>query len=341
MPNIANKDQRLIRYLLGELSAEERESIEGQYFQNDNFFQKVRAIEADLIDDYVNGELSDDERKKFESQYLSTPQGRRKVESSRDLLSSMSASSAVATETGGKESLAWWQSFWGRLRGQSSIWPFSFATVALFCIIGCAWLAVVNMRLRSRLEVAQRSTRQNEAERQRLEAQVAAAHERETASLADEQRLKEALQQAQAERANAEALARQKESQRQQMVANGRKTFTTFATYVFPYNPLRSPAQKGPPLVISAGQKTVQLQIDLGRTSYPGYRVSLQTVEGTETWGTIIRKARHTKAGNSITFRLPATLFTRQDYILIVTPSPANEQTESIADYSFRVVRKD
>jgi hypothetical protein len=347
--NIANKDHRLVRYLLGELSVEERESIEEQYFQNDNLFRELQVIESDLIDDYVNGELSAEERRKFEFQFLSTPQGRRKVELSRTLLSSVLATAGKSVETRRKENPSWWQTFWRRTRGQSRAWQFSFATLILFLAIGGPWLVVDNMRLRSRLGVAQSSTHQNELELQRLQAQLAAAQQRqqqeEAAWYAHRQQLNEALQQERTERENAEALARQKESQLQQTLRQGgtteREPPTAIATYVFPYNPVRSPGEKGPPLVISAGQKTVQLQIDLGRTSYPGYRVSLQTVEGTEMWGTVIRKARHTKAGNSITVRLPATIFTRQNYILSVTPSPANGQTESIADYSFRVVRKD
>jgi len=339
--NIANKDKRLVRYLLGELSAADRQRLEEQYFQNDSLFQELQAIESDLIVDYVNGELSAEECKKFEFQFLSTPHGRRKVESSRSLLSSLPAGTGGAAKAVRKDYVPWWQPFWPRMHGQSIAWQSSLASLMLFLTAGGAMLVVQNVRLRSQLEVAQTSTQRNEEERIRLQALVATAQQREAAWLADEQRLREALQRAQTERENAEVLARQKESELQQIVANGRKAFTTFATYVFPYNPVRSPGKQSPPLVISAGQKTVQLQIDLGRTSYPGYRVSLQTVEGTETWGTIIRKARHTKAGNFITVRLPATLFTRQDYILIVSPSAASEQTESIAEYSFRVVRKD
>jgi hypothetical protein len=157
--------------------------------------------------------------------------------------------------------------------------------------------------------------------------------------------LNETLQQERIERENAEELAQQKESQRRQDLqpkgSTGRESSTIIATYLLPFNPVRSVNQQSSPLVISAGQKAVRFKIDLGRTAYPGYRISLQTVEGSEVWGRLIKKAQSTATGTSVTFVLPTNIFTRQDYILTVTPPSVNGQAESIADYSFRVERKD
>jgi anti-sigma factor RsiW len=323
MLNTGDKD-RLVRYLLGELSAEERQSIEEQYFQDDKFFQELLFIEDDLIDEYVQGELSAEQRSKFESQVLSTPQGRRKVESSKALLSSVLEDVEVAEADGKEDRASWWQSLWRSVRGKNRVWQLSFAAVLLLLAVGCAWLTVANLRLRSQLALAERTAREHEHE-----------------SLLLQEQLSEAQRQGQTDRQRVEELARQIEGQVRDVrkeVPQRQEGSRVFASYIFPFNPVRTTGQPDNPLVISAGQKDVFLQIDLGRTVYAGYRVSLQTAEGNEVWGRVFKRARRTASGNSLTVRLPAAIFVRQHYLLIVTPS--NDQSESIVEHSFRV-RKD
>ncbi len=332
--------ERLVMYLLGELSPEEREKIEKQYFQNDKLFQELLSIESDLIVDYLNGELSAEERRKFESQVLSTPQGRRKVESSRALLGAISevAPKVVQGETT-EESSSWLQFLLHPVKARA----WQFATVILLFAGGIGWLAIENIRLRSQLGAARTSSQQNEQERQRLQEQVIAAQQQrqqdETLSGSQIAKLNEELQRARTDRENAIEVARQKESQLRENLRQAASS-TALAAYIFPFNPVRGTNEQTDPLTISKGQKTVTFQIELGPTSIPAFHVSLQTVEGSEVWGNI-RKPRRTRASNSITVGLPATVFTSQHYILILTPSPSTGQTESFAEYSFRVVRND
>ena len=323
------KEERLVRYLLGELSAEERENIEQQYFQSDTLFQELLHVESDLIYDYVNGELSPEQRTSFESQILSTPQGRRKVESSRALLSSMSENTAAVVEV---EKAPWWQSFGFPRWLQPGAWQS--AAVMLLLVIGGGWLGIQNIGLRSQLATLTSSVQQNEQEMRRLQAQVdTAQHQRqqdETAWSSSIAKLNEELQRARAEREQAEQVARQLQQSPRPSAA------TAIATYFLPFISVRGTGEQTEPLTLSKEQKAVRFQIDVGRTAFRAFQVSLQTVDGAEVW-----KARRTKTGNSITVNLPATLFTQQHYILVLTPAGANNQTESFAEYSFRVVRKD
>lgn len=341
MLGIGNKNgERLVMYLLGELSAEERHDIEQQYFQNDKLFQELLSIESDLIDDYLNDELSVEERRKFESQVLSTPQGRRKVESSRALLSAISEVAPKVVHRGTTdEHSSWWQFLWHPVK--TSAWRF--ATVILLFAGGTGWLAIENIRLRSQLGVARTSSQQTEQEVQRLKEQVTAAQyqrqQEETVLRSSIEKLNEDLQRARAERENAVVVARQKESQRRENLQQSESS-TAIATYIFPFNPVRGTSKQTAPLTISKGQKTVPLQIDLGRSTFSAFHVSLQLVEGNEVWGAT-RKAQRKRAGNSITVRLPASVFSSQHYIMVITPSPPNGQTESFAEYSFQVIRKD
>lgn len=349
MRNIDNKDERMIRYLLGDLSSEERKSIEEQYFQDDQFFKEILVIEGELIDEYVCGELSPEERVKFEAQIFSTPQGRRKVEASRTIMSAILEEPSKVAKAGVVEThTSWWQSFRHRLRGQNRVWQISFASVSLLFILGAGWLIVENMRLRSQLRSTQVSLQQKGSDLQRLQGQTVIEQQQqrqqEAEWLANIQQTNEALQRERIERENAERLAQQKENQGRQNLPREnlaeRERPTAIATYVFSFNPVRGTSQQDNPLIIGAGQKNVRFQIDLGRTASSSYRISLQTVEGSEVWGGV-KKTQATKAGNSVRLILPTDIFTRQDYILTVTPLSANGEAESIAEYSFRVVRKD
>jgi anti-sigma factor RsiW len=77
------EDERLARYILGELSEHERERLEAEYFEDDDAFEQMLMAEEELTDAYVRGELSAEERAQFEKSYLSSPRGCERVRSGR------------------------------------------------------------------------------------------------------------------------------------------------------------------------------------------------------------------------------------------------------------------
>ncbi|HEX2341903.1 MAG TPA: zf-HC2 domain-containing protein [Vicinamibacterales bacterium] len=76
---------QLRRYVLGGSTEEEAAATEGEYFEDGDALDRVRAAENDLIDEYVSGELAADERDEFERHYLTTPGHRRRVAVARAL----------------------------------------------------------------------------------------------------------------------------------------------------------------------------------------------------------------------------------------------------------------
>src|SRR5688572_432723 len=64
------------RFLLGDLSVEERERIEELAFDDPETFSLIQSAQDDLIDDFVNDELSSEERERFQNYFLAQP-GRR------------------------------------------------------------------------------------------------------------------------------------------------------------------------------------------------------------------------------------------------------------------------
>ena len=79
-------DKLIAQYLLGELSEEERDRFEEQFFSDDLFFQKVEAARDQLIEDYLRGGLSGRDRERFDAYFLSSPSRREKVETMRALI---------------------------------------------------------------------------------------------------------------------------------------------------------------------------------------------------------------------------------------------------------------
>jgi len=83
-----NKDV-LVRYLLGDLPASERESLELGYFADPETLQALHLAEEDLIDAYVRGRLSPLQQKQFEDFFLDSGESRERVAFARTLLSAM------------------------------------------------------------------------------------------------------------------------------------------------------------------------------------------------------------------------------------------------------------
>ena len=76
---MTKSDQNMTRYLLGELSEQERAALEQQYFDDPQVFEQVLRSESELVDGYVRGQLSAEAREQFEQTYLKHPKRRERV----------------------------------------------------------------------------------------------------------------------------------------------------------------------------------------------------------------------------------------------------------------------
>src|SRR5215831_6146418 len=85
----SGRDDLLLRYLLGALSEEETERLDEQSIVDDDFANRLRLAEDDLVDAYVSGTLSADWLQRFESHYMASPRRRAKVAFAARLLSAV------------------------------------------------------------------------------------------------------------------------------------------------------------------------------------------------------------------------------------------------------------
>lgn len=96
----------LRRYLLGEVSEEERSRWEEQLFTDDESFHQTVTAEYDLVDEYVRGELSQEDRQRFEDRLLRTTAQRDRVRLAEAVRAELpSAGDALATQ---ERSGTWW-----------------------------------------------------------------------------------------------------------------------------------------------------------------------------------------------------------------------------------------
>ena len=72
-------DQLITKYFFGELSDDERRQLEQRYFTDSEFLERMRAIEAELIEDYVGGALPKEAAAKVEAHMLQSPHQQQKL----------------------------------------------------------------------------------------------------------------------------------------------------------------------------------------------------------------------------------------------------------------------
>ena len=69
-------DALLREFLLGKLTDEDREKIEGLFLTDSQARERVLALEQDLVDDYLEDGLSQGDKVRFVSRYARTDEQR-------------------------------------------------------------------------------------------------------------------------------------------------------------------------------------------------------------------------------------------------------------------------
>jgi len=77
--------ERIRRYLLGQLSDGAREEFEQKLLVDEELFEELLVVEDELNDDYLTGELPRDQRLQFEQHFLGVPERQEKLRFARAL----------------------------------------------------------------------------------------------------------------------------------------------------------------------------------------------------------------------------------------------------------------
>jgi len=93
----ARLDDRLTRYLLGQLTEADTEQLDELSVVDDEFAARLRVAETDLIDAYVRRTLTGELLERFESRYLASPKRRARVAFAKRFVSAVDAAAEAQT----------------------------------------------------------------------------------------------------------------------------------------------------------------------------------------------------------------------------------------------------
>lgn len=306
----------IVKYLLGALSEQEQAQVQERFLQDNEYFDRLQAVEDDLIDDYVHNRLSRDERKYFEANYLITAERRKKVEFAADLAKTL----AVPP----------WRDLLNILKIKLHVlgnfltapppflrWAYAF-TVITICI-GGAWLI---LRLQTELE--------------QIKVQRAAFSQRER-DLSEQVKLEQQRTEQMREELKSE---KDQRSQLEQKLAKLSPFQPPPVAFVLVPD-LRRTAEPEKRFVIPSGVASVQLQLDLeSKIDYKSYRVAVETAAGNELWSQDMLRPRIIDMGKAIVVILPTIILTTDDYIIKVKGLAANGALEEVNEYFFPVLKR-
>src|SRR5262245_10236295 len=335
MTKVSPNTSHMVRYLLGRLPEDEQTSFEEQLLESEALFEALEETESELIDEYVGDTLSADDRRQFELYFLTQPERRARVEFARALREAAAEhgrakrSRAARLEVAASPETAGWWRRWGEFLIPRP----QFSALAACCLIATFTVLgglILALKDNSRLR---QQLQQAQAERTESQQQSAAQLAAAESQLSNERSLRQ-----RAEEALDHLNPRPKEG--------GRPAIVSFILSAF-FRPERggeSQARtKYQQILIPEAAKEVSLTfpVQVQSPDFSGYRVSLRRADDPsqiEIWGRSGLPVV-SKPGQQIRIALPAGLLIAGEYRLKLSGVLSGSNTEPIGEYRFAVIR--
>ena len=318
---IAQNENLIRRYLLGELAEADQAALEQELLIDRVKFDQVWAVENELVDSYVRGEMSRADRKRFESHYLATPLHRERVAIAQSFLTVIDQTAGERGEVREKEPVVHWGRSFPRRSPRPVFGPAIAMVVvmALLLTFSLVWSNTERARLTGQIARVQKEAQTEHAFLRQRERELASRNQEIENEIADVSQRNERL------KAELEQLRRREQA-----------TPSTVFSYLLLPASIRSP--KGPPqttIALSAGK--AHLWMELYNKVYATYQVIVQSVEGREILRRRTGKFRFGKDRTFATLPINAGDLTKGDYILILFGQTADGRSDEIDRYFFRV----
>jgi hypothetical protein len=305
-------DRLLTRYLLGALPPEETERMDELSIVDDEFAQRLHAVENELVDAYVRNELPEIDVQKFKSFYLSSAKRRQKVQFAeafegfkKPLRRSEEAAETAPVAPAEARPLR-------RPFSLFAVRPWALVAIALAVALISGYLVYDNIRLQQQIGAAR-------AEQARL--------------LQHQQEFEQELKQQQS--ANAET---QKQLEQARTSAPNLRQLKTVAMLLWP--PTRG-ATRIPALSLPEGTDLAVLTLAIESDEFSAYRAALKDPEANHViWQSEDLESVPAGERRAISISFPASLLKAQNYIVELTVAPAKGHAKMVGAYPFRVVLK-
>ena len=331
-------EELIVQYLLGSLPEAETERFDELCFVDDEFAERLSAIENDLVDTYVRGELSSRNLKRFDSHYLASPRRREKIRIARAFqIHSERAVAAgrVAFAPGPSQmnptsdipipqrTLLWSLSIVPRL---------ALTAAAILGLVGVGWLVFELSLLRSQVDRAQ-------ASRIALE-----QREKELRELLERQQRASSAKEKELERVREEKDGLERQMALERQAAKSQPPALAANLNIVPFK-LAAPTRTGGQVTtisLPHGTYYVVLQVELEPDDYPSYSAALLTQPGKRpaVWKRESLKSRALGESKVIEIIIPASILKSQEYLLAVTGISDGGVAEGERGYLFKVVKQ-
>jgi len=294
----------MMRYLLGDLSEEERDQLEREYIASDELFEQCLTTEDDLIDAYLDGELTPKQRDQFIRNFLTTPARGEKVNFARAWKQLVSE----ATATGGSTMPA--------PATRSSI----LMAASLVLVVLTAWLAIRSFRLQH--DLAESRNLQKTMEQQR------AMQDR--ALKSQESKIDELSREVAAERNQVADL------RKNHPAPAGDRTIPSFD---LTSKLVRSGKIQWQTMVVPSGAEVIRMRLKFDSGKFTQYRAILQSMDEEELWSQSRLSSRAEGEISSVSVLLPATTLRSGEYVWVLQGQNGSE-VQDVAVFYFKLDRK-
>lgn len=339
MSKTAKRDTDEMRYLLEDLSEDEKNRMEDAFFADDSKFEAVELAEDDLIDAYVRNELSPEEQRQFKAKLLSSPRILERVnfakalaEKADSFLSSEAQRSIELapsfTPPADKPQTRWW----GGFLAQRPAWGLAMAACALLILVAGFVLLFGWLRLRNeseRLASERAALERRKEELDKLSGEQRSTSDQQTAEL---QRERDQLAQ---DRKRIEDLKR---GQNREEPGKGSTLGSVVHLLLTPGGSRSSGA--GHDFPIGPEASTVKLDLALERNDYRSYIATIETPDGKVFVSRKWLKAHNDGSGQVVTVQIPVRLLPPNNYNVTLKGVASSGTPEDVGIYSFRVLKR-
>lgn len=326
----------MTRFLLGQLSDEERKAVEERFLADDEYFAQLLVMEDSLVDDYVLGRLTDDQLKQAELLFRSSAVGKREVRFTRNLVASLREARA-AKEQGAKQKKKTTLVTNQIVPPKTSPWLQSQASINLIASglsglpkVFSATLGLIVLLLAGTaiyfIYQYQRQNRDLLAQQVALERNVQEVRDKLNQEMQNSAEINKRLD-----------LETEKRTQAEEALAQSRNNGSPSITSLLLLPTVFQRSGGAKTVSLNPGTNRLQLLLEIpSDTSYPAYSLRIKTFEGLTIWSRDSIPASQIKQ-RKLSLILNSSLFPYNDYRVELHGLPDSGTAQLVADYAFRV----
>lgn len=329
MSNQSANDHLLVRYLLGQVSEEDRASIEERFIRDQDYFNQLLIVEDELRCAYARGSLLPDDRRRFEERFLIFPDERNRVGLAKAMigeLSSMSLETAREPVAARRAEKKGWRALFDSFGLAAPALRFAAMAAVMLVVITCAWLTFEAVRLRKQISqlTADRDNREREIAQQSAEERERTA--KLTGELEDER--------------SSRALLEQELAQQREQALRKEQLQPTIVSLLLSPGLIRGGGETKK-LEVQQGTADARLLLNLEeKGGYRSYQAIILDSEARQVWSRSGLRATQARGARFVVLRIPTRLLAEDDYQINVRGITESGEAERVGDYYFRVLKE-